>query len=229
MDNILTMSEYGICVFSFDILQEFLKKNKIRSKKLLDKFQKDDKLYLDMQKKGIWVPFVDVGTMKCIIKLEGFDEPFNELWEQKLAYSGFNIEIENALWISATDSFLTFQPNEYIGEEGSYVTKEGIKSYYDAYKICYETNACIGKGESRTWVKKLLYTDFKYDVPSGKYLLSVKGYARKKRLEYPEVNYGFLFSLKKVEEFDGFKNPRENSIYNFNVVQICREEGLSNK
>lgn len=219
MDHILTMTEYGICVFSFDILQEFLKTNKIRAKKLLDKFQKDDKLYLDMQKKGIWVPFVDVGTMHCIIKVEGFDEPFNELWEQKIEYSGFNIEIENGLWISSTDSFLTFAPKEYIGEEGSYVTEEGIKCYYDAYKLWYETETCIGKGESSRWVKKLVYTDFKYDVPSGKYLLSVKGYARKKRLESPGVNCGFLFALEKVEEFDGFKNPREE-IYDFNVVKM---------
>ena len=219
MDHIITMVEHGICVFSFDILQEFLKKNKIRSKKLLDKFQKDDKLYIDMQKKGIWVPFVEISSFDCMIKLEGFDEPFNELWEQKLEYSGFNIEIENGLWISSTGSFLTFKPNEYMGEEGSYEIEFGRKSYYDAYKICYETEACIGKGESTTWVKQLVYTDFKYDVPSGKYLLSVKGYARKKRLESPGVNCGFLFALEKVEEFDGFKNPREE-IYDFNVVKM---------
>lgn len=38
-------------------------------------------------------------------------------------------------------------------------------------------------------------------------------------MERPNPNYGFLFSLTKVDEFDGFKNPREE-IYDFNVAHI---------
>ena len=46
MDRILSTYSYGICLFSMEVLQDFLKKEKIRSKKLLHKFQKDKKLYL---------------------------------------------------------------------------------------------------------------------------------------------------------------------------------------
>lgn len=63
-----------------------------------------------------------------------------------------------------------------------------------------------------------IYSDFKYEVPSGLYLLSIKGYARKQILEYPNPNCGYLFSLVKVKEFDGLKNPREE-IYDFNIGQ----------
>ena len=49
MDRILSTYSYGICLFSMEVLQDFLKKEKIRSKKLLHKFQKDKKLYLAMQ------------------------------------------------------------------------------------------------------------------------------------------------------------------------------------
>ena len=45
MDRILSTYSYGICLFSMEVLQDFLKKEKIRSKKLLHKFQKDKKLY----------------------------------------------------------------------------------------------------------------------------------------------------------------------------------------
>ena len=41
MDRILSTYSYGICLFSMEVLQDFLKKEKIRSKKLLHKFQKD--------------------------------------------------------------------------------------------------------------------------------------------------------------------------------------------
>ncbi|MGN0393736.1 MAG: hypothetical protein ACI4EF_00060 [Coprococcus sp.] len=33
------------------------------------------------------------------------------------------------------------------------------------------------------------------------------------------VNYGFQFEFKKVDEFDGYKNPREEQ-YNFNVASM---------
>lgn len=191
MDRVLSTASYGICLFSLEVLQEFLKKEKIRSKKLLNKFQKDKKLYLTMQKEGIWVPIPQINSVEYLIKLEGYDIPFNDDWEQKMGYDGFNIEIKDGLWISDIGSFYTFNVSEYSGNEISYQTYDGITNY----------------------------SDFKYDVPSGKYLLSIKGYVRKQKVEYPNPNYGFSFSLAKVEEFDGFKNPREE-VYDFNVAQM---------
>lgn len=36
------------------------------------------------------------------------------------------------------------------------------------------------------------------------------------------TEYGFLFSLVKVESFDGFKNPRESELYEFNIAWLTR-------
>lgn len=191
MDKILSTGSYGICLFSLEILQDFLKKEKIRSKKLLNKFQKDKKIYLAMQKEGIWIPIPQIDSIEYLVKLDGYDEPFNDEWEQKMGYDGFNIEIKEGLWISDIGSFYTFNASEYSGNEIFYQTLDG----------------------------ETIYSDFKFDVPSGKYLLSIKGYARKQLLDYPNPNYGFLFSLVKVNEFDGFKNPREE-IYDFNVADM---------
>lgn len=191
MDKILTTSNYGICLFSVEVLQEFLKKEKVRSKKLLALFQKDKKRYLDSQKEGVWVPFVQIDSIKYLIKLEGYDVSFNNEWEQKLEYKGFNIEIRDGLWISDIGSLYTFNAKEFSKNEISYQTLDG----------------------------KTIYSDFKYDVPSGKYLLSIKGYARRHPLDRPNPNYGFLFSLTKVDKFEDFKNPREE-IYDFNVAHM---------
>lgn len=208
MDKILSTGSYGICVFSLEVLQDFLKKKRVRSKKLLEKFQKDKGLYLDAQKEGIWIPFAQINSIDYIIKLDGHDAPFGDEWEQKLAYDGFNIEIKDGLWISDIGSFYTFHANEYSGEEGTYKTPYGITCYFSEKERSY-----ITLDGNR------LYSDFQYDVPSGKYLLSVKGYARKQPLERPNSNYGFFFSLVKVDAFDGFKNPREET-YDFNVAQM---------
>lgn len=208
MDKILSTGSYGICLFSFEILQDFLKKEKIRSKKLLEKFQKNDELYLATQKGGIWFPIAQINSLGYVIKLDGYDLPFNDEWEQKMEYDGFNLEIKDALWISDIGSFYTFNADEYSGGEGTYKTPYGVTRYFSESERSYQTL----DGHR-------LYSDFKYDVPSGKYVLSIKGYARRPLLERPNPNYGFLFSLTKVDEFDGFKNPREE-IYDFNVAQI---------
>lgn len=208
MDKVLGTASYGICVFSFEVLQDYLKKKRVRSKKLLEKFQKDKDFYLDAQREGIWIPFAQINSIDYVIKLDGHDAPFDDEWEQKMEYDGFNIEIKDGLWISSTGSFYTFQANEYSGEEGTYKNPYGIVNFYTGTERSYQTL------EGRR-----IYSDFKYDVPSGKYLLSVKGYARKQALEWPNSNYGFFFSLKKVNEFNGFKNPREET-YDFNVANM---------
>lgn len=100
MDRILSTYSYGICLFSMEVLQDFLKKEKIRSKKLLHKFQKDKKLYLAMQKEGIWFPISKINSGQHLIKLEGYDNTFNDEWEQKFEIEGFNLKIEGGLWIT---------------------------------------------------------------------------------------------------------------------------------
>ena len=47
MDRILSTYSYGICLFSMEVLQDFLKKEKIRSKKLLHKPELFTEQYLN--------------------------------------------------------------------------------------------------------------------------------------------------------------------------------------
>lgn len=41
MNNVINITNYGIALFSPMVLQDYLKKEKIRSKKLLSKFEKE--------------------------------------------------------------------------------------------------------------------------------------------------------------------------------------------
>ncbi|MDE7271545.1 MAG: hypothetical protein K2N95_00550 [Lachnospiraceae bacterium] len=198
MDRVLGAYGYGIALFSLPVLQDFLKTEKIRSKKLLTKLQKDKELYLKTQKQGILFPIVQIDAGGYIVKLAGFDEPFDEDWELKLAYDGFNIDIRESLCISDLEPLDFYNADSFDKYENSSQTMDG-KTYYNS---------------------------FKYDMPSGKYLITVKGYARKSATghtsssKYPE--YGFFFSLTRVEIFDGFKNPRESELYEFNIAWLTR-------
>ena len=94
MNNVLDITNYGIALFSPTILQDFLKKEKIRSKKLLSKFEKDKDVYLKTLKEGIWMPIVKIDAGSYVIKLNGVDEPFDDTWIQKFSYEEFQIEIK---------------------------------------------------------------------------------------------------------------------------------------
>lgn len=192
MNRVLDVSSYGICLFSLDVLQDFLKKEKVRSKKLLDNFQKNHDRYLATLEKGVWIPFLPINSIEYIVKVDGYEQSFSDEWEQKLVYDGFNIEIKDTLWIASIGHFYTFDTSKYLESDVSYQTMDG----------------------------ETLYSGFRYDVPSGKYIVTIKGYVRKKKLEKTNPNYGFAFSLTKVDEFDGYNDPREDEIYNFNIANM---------
>lgn len=208
MDRTINAVGYGICLFSANTLEDFLRREKIRKKKLLSLLQKDKELYLATQKEGILVPLVQINSYNYAVKLAGQDEPFDAQWEQKIDYDGFNLEIKDGLWVTAISQLEPFVPTEY------HVEKEEL------YTAAFGQECCRTPWER--WYKTLdgLYTSYtavKYDVPAGKYLLSIKGYVQKEKADYPTPNCGFYFSLTKTEVFEGFKNPRESDDYDFNI------------
>jgi RHS repeat-associated protein len=91
----------------------------------------------------------------------------DDLWAVNTYFP--NIEIKDGLWITSIGNFNLFDKDEYNGSETSYQTLSGATYYFG----------------------------FMYKVPPSKYLLSIKGYKRNQLLEFPNPNYGFLFSLAK--------------------------------
>ncbi len=202
--EIVTFS-YGLSVFSLDTMTQFFKEKKIRSKKVLELFQKKDDLFLDTIKAGVWVPIPSINSGHYVISVDDYDEPFGEDWTEVFSYEGFNLDVHNGIWISDIGSFLKFDENEFMGEGREITVAFGTVSYFS---------------DKEQWSKdrsgKKSYYAHWYDVPSGKYTLTISGYARKEMLEHPNINYGFRFTLKKIEEFLECKNPREEA-YDFNT------------
>lgn len=208
MDKIIGTYSYGLCAFSINTMTEFLMNKKIRSKKVLELFQKKKDFYLDSVKEGIWMPVPSINSGQYVLKIEGYDDSFSNEWTQVLSYDGFNIDIKNGLWISDIGLLLGFNKNEFEGEGREVISPYGTVDYFSDKVI---------------WHKDLdgnvSYSAYWYDIPEGKYLLTVTGFARKEIIDKRAVNYGFQFGLKKADEFTGYKNPREEG-YEFNVGWI---------
>lgn len=208
MDKVVGTYNYGFCVFSIDTMTEFLKAKKIRSKKVLNLFQKNKDLFLESVKDGIWMPIPSINSGKYVIKAEGYDDSFGDEWTEVLSYDGFNIDVKNGLWISDIGSLLAFDKTEYEGEGREVTSKYGTVDYFSNKEI---------------WNKDLdgniSYSGYWYNVPEGKYLLTLTGFARKEIVDNKAANYGFQFKLEKVDSFTGYRNPREEGC-EFNIEWI---------
>ncbi len=159
---------------------------------------------------------VGIDHYNYAIKLEGQDEPFDDQWVQKISYEGFNLEVKDGLWISAIEQLEPFEPKEYHIKEEEFYTTPGyfgsVEHYHSPWERWYKSETPDGICT--------IYTDIKYNVPAGKYLLSIKGYTRKEHQKFPTPNCGFFFSFTEVDSFEGFKNPRESDEYDFNLGSI---------
>ena len=217
MNRKVNASEYGICFWSMATFKAFLKQEKIRSLKLLSLFQKNKKIFLKLVEKGIWIPLPQLDDDDYCIKIKNLGEEYDDAWEQVLEYEGFNLEIEDGLWISGLGSFMKFDETLYQGEGHEYDGNYGMK-HYDSNKERWYVTLNGYKVYSDIWV----------DMPSGKYLLAIKGFVRKEMIDTnvdkEAVNYGYQLELVRVDKFDGFKNPREDE-YNFNIRSTIREDG----
>lgn len=208
MEKIIGTWEYGLCAFSLDTMTKFLEVKKIRSKKVLALLQKRKDFYLDSIKDGVWVPIPSINSGKYVIGLEGYDDNFGDEWVQVLSYDGFNLDVKNGLWISDIGSLLEFNKTEYEGDGREETSPYGTVTYFSSKERRHKDLS-----------GKVTYLAYWYDVPEGKYLLTVTGFARKEIVDDRAVNYGFQFKLTKIEEFKEAKNPREEA-YEFNVCWL---------
>jgi hypothetical protein len=192
-DRILDTSSYGFCLFSTETLIDFLKNNKIRSKKLLDVFSKNHDLYLQSLVEGVWFPISPISSVKYNIKC-GENEQFDQDWQHVFSLGAFNLAIgkDNAFWIGCKGNFSKFEAPEFVENT------EGFSSY-------------------QTLDGVTIYNSFKIEAPAGKYLVNMHGFKRKKEQDYPEANYGYWLDLQAVKTFNAYEDPREDDKYNFNI------------
>lgn len=189
----LDVSDYGLYLLSPKKLESFLKEEKVRSKKILKFFQDSHDRYIKSIKDGTWLPILPINSIEYIIKV---NNNFNEDWIEVHQEKGFNLEVfsDNDLWIGSVSNLHNWDIKDYSDDKDS-------NSY-------------------QTLDDETLYGSLRFNVPKGKYLVNIKGYKRKEELEYPETNFGFSFELESVENFDGYKDPREDDKYKFNITQM---------
>jgi len=116
-------------------------------------------------KEGVWIPIVQINSIEYTIKLDGFEQPYCDKWEQKIEYDGFNIKVKDGLWIADIGHFLEFDKDELTGHEVSYQTLDG----------------------------ETIYSGHKYDVPLGSISYQLKVLHEKSHWSIPNPIMDFCF------------------------------------
>ncbi|WP_158978794.1 hypothetical protein [Cellulophaga sp. L1A9] len=189
----LEVSDYGLYLSSTDKINSFLKEEKIRSKKILSFFQNNHNKYLKSIGQGAWLPILPIDSVEYTIEI---NKTLNKDWIEVHRIEGFNLEVgeDNSLWVGSLSNLHNWESKDYTSDKdfNSYETLDG----------------------------ELCYGSLRFDITKGKYLVDVIGYKRKEELEYPNANFGFSFILKEVEELFGYKDPREDDKYDFNIAEM---------
>ena len=188
----ITTSSYGLYILSADSFISFLKKEKIKSKKVVSYLQKNHEIYIKSIQLGVWLPILPIDSIKYVVKVKNLNQSFSTGWEEVVNEKGFNLEIgkDNCFWVGDIGSINDWNPKEYSAKETIY------------YKTLDDVT---------------IYSDMCFHLNQGKYLVDIIGYKRKQELDYPESNYGYLLNLTEVKEFESYKDPREDEKYSFNV------------
>ena len=190
MNNQIDVSSYGIFILSIEQFTSFLKEEKkTRVKKVLQLLQKEQNLYQKSIQTGCWLPIPEINSVKYEIKIAHLDDTFDEEWEEKYSYTSFNLSVggDNSIWVGSIGLLYNWNANDFVGDAITYSTLDGLQF----------TSA------------------LKFPLEKGKYSVSIQGYKRKEKRNFPSPNSGFLFSFTKVEDFESANDPCDDK-YLFN-------------
>ncbi len=140
---------YGLCLFSYDKFNSFLIDNKkTRIRKLLDFFQKNQEIYIQSLRNGVWIPIPNINSIGYKIKIINNEEGINDI-NKIFHYNHFNLDVtDDSVWICDIGKFLNFDKE---------VFKEKDELFYYTLDNKKITNAV------------------KFPIPSGKYTVSIIG------------------------------------------------------
>ncbi|UOQ55548.1 hypothetical protein [Hymenobacter cellulosivorans] len=183
-ERTIDVSGYGLFCLSIEAFTFFLRKHKIRTKKLNNFLDKNRHLLEEAMREGYLLPIATINSIGYIIDLGETDEieVFSSGWQEVLALDNCNMMVgsDAAVWVGSLDSLDAWNSKEYEGRANrSYQTLDG----------------------------ETLYSAQKFNVYPAKYKVRIVGFKRKRALPYPVANFGFAFSLTETESFDTFTNP----------------------
>lgn len=197
MDNrIISVTDYGFFLVSMKKLESFLKEKKIRVKNLLKYLDKNKINLFEASEKGILLPVNQISSFdyQIYFSMEHVDSSIFDEWEICYSFDDFNFEItDNEFWLISFNMFNEWNPNDFKTTEtfvGSYIpTGASMDLFFYNHGL-------------------------KYNLPNGKYKVTVEGLKRKQLTTDDNKNFGFSIYFRQLGDaenviFTNCRNPLE--------------------
>lgn len=194
-NNKITSDGYAIALFSKEILKTRLSEKRIRKKNLANLFDQNEEFSKYIMTKGVFLPIITASFNDYYFDIyENSSSFFNkDEWKKVKESGGFNLEInEDELWVVAISKIANWNYK-------SYKTKETTLSY----EVFDGIDGAISN----------IYEAQKKKISSGKYIVTISGFKRKKPLSVREENFGFGFHFKKVDNFLSLENISQDNTF----------------
>lgn len=185
-EKLLDAMGYGIGIISPSIFEAKRKEHKIKTKKMLSFFDKNNDVFYDFINNGAFIPLPKLPSYYYQVFFSfGSSEPLKE-WQIAKSWDGFQIEVsDNILWVLSFEKIQNWNYRELL-------TNREIETFY-----MYEDK------------KNIAYKGILYDIPDGKYNVKISGLRHTLNKEEFRNTFAFLFNLGLITEFKKSKDPTE--------------------
>jgi hypothetical protein len=182
-DKKISAAGYGFVIVSAAVFEARRKERRIKERKMIAYFSKDNDAFYDFISKGSFIPLhhLNYDRYTTYFSIGKYDEAILKNWRVVTTWESFNLHIDNsnAVWAMEIEEMEKWNVKK-LNEQGDYV--KGV--YYDVDDVEFTE-----------------YKAVKYSLPEGKYDAKIYGLKRKITTKDGMENYGFLFELTKIDAF----------------------------
>lgn len=182
----LTVFDYGIFIFSPSILAKFLKSNKVRTKNIVNYFDRNREKLCEAVSKGIFIPLSQVSSATYWISIE---KPIGEEYTQKVYCDNINLQVDDDLffWICSANLLYEWNPNDFDDTKGEYIEQiaDGPDMNLKKFRLAFNDKA-------QSLFNKLKISGFESKDNQYAYLIEITNSNPNDFLNYADVaNFDF--------------------------------------
>jgi len=182
---------YGFVIISPEIFEECRKERKIKTKKIISYFSKDNDFFYYCITKGALIPIhhINYDRYTLLFSIGKYNKSDLNDWKILTKWNNFNLQVglSNEIWVVGIDEMEKWNIKN-LDQQSGYITD----IYYD-----------INDNEHTE------YKAIRYIIPSNKYKVQIYGLVRKIQNKDEMENYGFLFELTEVKFLNSKTDPSE--------------------
>lgn len=194
MSKKINAMPYGFALISLQLFEELRSQQKIKTKKMLSYFDKNNDVFYNFISQGSFLPLNHLvnDRYSLYFSVDSSVKDISDEWLNLISWDSFYLSIDtsNSLWAIEFAEIESWTQKKYIDTDSI----NGV--YYDINDNAHED-----------------YKAIKYEIPKGQYNVRIIGLRKKELSEDDRENYGFHFILTSTNSVKEISDPTETNFH----------------